>query len=289
MNKVKVPTLEELLEAGVHFGHQIRRSNPKMRSYIYGARDGVHILDLTKSSELLEVATQAAYDFGKANKVLLIVATKKQARVIVEGLAKEAETPYITSHWIGGLLTNFDEIRKNLKKLNDLKVEKEKGGLSHYTKKEQLLIDRKLQKYLMEFGGIADMNQPPDALFLVDTVTEINAVKEAKRMGLPIIGVADTNSDPYPLTYPIPANDDGIKAIKLITETIIHSYAEGKKEAVIVAAKEKVDKEALDKKTAEDAAAALLAPVDAAVADETAALEEVIEKATIEDSSRKIE
>ncbi len=274
---IQTPSMQELLEAGVHFGHQVRRGHPRMKSYIYGVRDGVHILDLAKSEEMLKAATEAAYNLGKEGKVMLVVGTKKQARDIVEKSAREAGTYYLTSHWVGGLLTNFDEIKKNIKKLKDLKEEKEKGTLSRYTKKEQLLIARKLEKFETVFGGVADMDKIPDAIFLVDTVVESTAVKEAQRVEIILFGMADTNSNPDILDFPVASNDDGIKSIKLIVETVIGAYAQGKKTARGIA----------DKKAADDEKKAKEEELKGAVADETAAIEEEIEKKTVEESSRK--
>lgn len=275
--KNSVPTMQQLLEAGVHFGHQVRRGNPRMKQFIYGARDGVHIIDLAKSEEKLKEAVEAAYNLGKDGKVLLLIGTKKQSRDIIEDLAKEANTPYITSHWIGGLLTNFDEVRRNIKRLNDLKDEQDKGTLSRYTKKEQLLISKKLQKYQSEFGGISDMGAVPDALFIVDAVADQTAVREAVRMNIPIIGFSDTNANPDYLDYPIPANDDGIKSIRLISETVIKAYIEGKKEAGVRVARA-VEKAAEDKKAEE---------LDSKVAEEAAAIEEEVEQKIVDEASGK--
>lgn len=272
---ISTPSMQELLEAGVHFGHQVRRGHPRMKTYIYGVRDGVHILDLAKSEEMLKSATEAAYNLGKEGKVLLVVGTKKQAREIVEKAAQEAGTPYLISHWVGGLLTNFDEIKKNVKKLKDLKEEKEKGTLSRYTKKEQLLMSRKLEKFNSVLGGVADMDKIPDAIFIVDTVAENTAVKEAQRVGIVSLGMADTNSNPDDLDHPIASNDDGIKSIKLVVETVIGAYAKGKKEAKGIADKKAEDDE---KKAKEE---------ETQLAEETAAIEEEIEKKTVESSSRK--
>lgn len=285
---LQTPSMQELLEAGVHFGHQVRRGNPRMKPYIYGVRDGVHIIDLAKSEEMLREAIEEAYRQGKEGKVMLIVGTKKQAREIVESLAKEVSTPYIAAHWIGGLLTNFDEIRRNFKKLNDLKVAKEKGELSHFTKKEQLLIDRKLDKYRTEFGGVAEMDKMPDVLFLIDSAAEITAVKEAQRMNIPMIGFSDTNSDPGWLDFPFAANDDGIKSIKICAEAVVRAYGEGKKVAgkAAIAAAEKAEAAAKKEQLEKEKADAIL---DAPVAEQAEAIEEEVEKKTVEASSRKVE
>ncbi len=293
MATVKLPSMQDLLEAGVHFGHQVRRGNPKMKPYIFGAREGVHIIDLAKSEEKLKQAAEAAYELGRAGKVMLLIGTKKQSREIIEELAKEVDTPFLTSHWVGGLLTNFDEIKKNIKRLNDLREEQEKGSLSRYTKKEQLLISRKLQKHTTELGGVSKMDKIPDAMFIVDAVADLTAVKEARRMNVVLLGFSDTNSDPNLLDYPVPANDDGIKSIKLISETVLKSYGEGKKlgvkqEEVRVAKeqKEAEEKAVADKATA-DKEALDKAEAEKGVAEQAAAIEEEIENKIVDESSGK--
>jgi small subunit ribosomal protein S2 len=278
--KTQVPSMQDLLSAGVHFGHQVRRGHPKMKEYIYGARDGVHIIDLAQSEEKLKEATQAAYEFGKAGKVMLIVGTKKQAKEIIKELAKEVETPFLSEKWVGGFLTNFEEVRRNINKLNQLKSQKEKGELTKYTKKEQLLISRKLEKFESELGGVAEMAILPDVVFVVDPVANDVAVKESIRKSIKLIGISDTNADPNWFDYPIPANDDGIKAIKLIAETIIRAYGEGKAEAGKAAEKKAAD----DLKLAEEKEVELATPV----AEEAAAIEEEIEKEILDESERKV-
>ncbi len=226
-----LPTMQDLLEAGVHFGHQVRRGNPRMFEYIFGARDGVHIINLEFSEKLLKQASEAAENFGSEGKVLLFVGTKKQAQPIIAELAKRVDSPYITFKWPGGLLTNFDEIRKNIKKLLDLQEKQSTGELSRYTKKEQLLISRKIQKFSKEFGGIAKLDKLPDAIFVADAAAEKTALKEANKLGIPVIGIADTNSNPLMLTFPIPGNDDATKSIRILSEAIARSYEEGLKKS----------------------------------------------------------
>src|SRR5258708_5978548 len=213
---ISVPSMQDLLAAGVHFGHKVRRGHPKMSPYIYGAREGVHIIDLAFSESKLKEAADSAFQFGKNGGVLLLVGTKKQARPIIKELAGEVEAPFIAERWSGGLLTNFEEIRKNIKKLLSLKEEQEKGELSRYTKKEQLLIARKLIKFEAEMGGVAQMEKIPGAIFVVDGVSDNTAVKEAKKMGLIIFGLCDTNSDPNWFHYPVPATSHVINSIKII-------------------------------------------------------------------------
>lgn len=282
---VNVPSMQELLEAGVHFGHKLRRGNPKMSPYVFGARDGVHIIDLAKSEEKLKEAVDFLYDLGKQGKVLLIIGTKKQARPVVEKLAKEVDTPYLTARWIGGILTNFEEIRKNIRKLTDLKSEKEKGQLTRYTKKEQLLIDRKLQKFEKELGGIVSLTKIPDAIFVVDSASDIIAIKEALKTGVTVVGFADTNVDPNTLDYPIPANDDGIKSIQIVCEAAIRAYGEGKKSAAKIKNDDQQQTPS-DKKTPENNLneEQKLTTQAAAVVEQ---LEEEVEKEVLEDFERK--
>lgn len=278
---IDLPDMQKLLEAGVHFGHRVRRGNPHMQKYIFGARDGVHIIDLAKSEEKLKEAANFAFELGQRGATLLIVGTKKQSKELIKTLANEAEAAYLTERWVGGMLTNFDEIRKNIKKLTDLKEEKIKGELSRYTKKEQLLIDRKLQKFDRELGGVANLTKLPDAVFVIDTASDFIAVKEANRVGVKVVGLSDTNSDPDFVDYPIPANDDGIKSIKLICQTIIKAFIEGQKKAKSLKDKaekaeaKRVEKEALKKDEEEK------------IPDEVASLEEEIEIKTLEESERK--
>jgi small subunit ribosomal protein S2 len=279
MSKITKPSMEEMLEAGVHFGHKTSRANPRMKEFIYGAREGVSIIDLTIAEGELNKAIDFAYKLGQDGKVLLVVGTKKQARAVVEEVTKATETPYITNHWVGGLLTNFSEIHRNLSKLMGLKIEQEKGELVRFTKKEQLLISRKLEKFNRNLGGLTELTVEPDALFVLDVVADQTAVKEAIRMNLPIIGVCDTNANPQMIDYPIPANDDGIKSIRLIAEAIINAYAEGKKSAV--ATREEAAK--IEEKAAVDKEV-----LDANLTEQVAIVEEELEKEIVEDSSVKV-
>lgn len=288
---IKTPDMQELLGAGVHFGHKVSRGHPKMKRYIFGVRDGIHILDLAQSEAQLKEAAQAAYELGKSGGVMLLVGTKKQAQEVIEQLAKEADTPFLNQTWSGGMFTNFDEIRKNWKKLSDLKVEQEKGTLSRYTKREQLLISKKLTKFTKEMGGALGMEKLPAAIFVVDAVSDNIAVREAEKMGVKIFGLCDTNADPTWFDYPVSSNDDGIKAIKIICETVIRAYASGKKEAGIKVGEQKVIKETKATKVTEEAAKE--EKVEEALAEplalEAAAIEEEVEKKVIDENSRKVE
>lgn len=286
MAQPTVPSMQDLLTAGAHFGHKVSRAHPKMRDYIFGARDGISIIDLEKTEEKLKEAVAGAYELGKAGKVMLVVATKKQSKEIAQDLAKEADTPFMTERWIGGLLTNFEEMKRKIRKLSDLKEEKEKGKLNHYTKKEQLLLTRALDKFEREYGGIVGMNVLPDAMFLVDAVSDNIAVKEGLRLNIPLLGFSDTNADPNWFDFPVPANDDGIKSIKIVCEAVIRAYAQGKKEAghnTNPAKPESNSAEApLDKKTKKAEG------VDPILEAETAAIEELVEKEVLADAERKV-
>jgi small subunit ribosomal protein S2 len=268
--------MQDLLSAGVHFGHQTRRGNPKMREYIYGARDGVHIINLEHSEKLLKEAADFAFKLGQEGKMLLFVGTKKQAQSLIKEAAESAEAPFINYKWVGGFLTNFDEIRRNIKKMTDLKEKKQKGELSRYTKKEQLLMTRKMEKFDREMGGIVHLDKMPDALFIMDCVTERISLLEANRMGLPVIAVTDSNSDPSQVTYPIPGNDDATKAIKIMVDTIAKAYGEGKGKV----SKKKETKEGATEDTSEES-------IEVAVP-EVEALEEVVEKETVKDFEREV-
>jgi small subunit ribosomal protein S2 len=286
MANVSVPSMQDLLTAGAHFGHKVSRAHPKMREYIFGARDGISIIDLEKTEKKLKEAVDQAYKLGKEGKVLLVVGTKKQSKEIAKDLAKEADTPYLVERWVGGMMTNFEEMRKKIRKLSELKEEQEKGQLSRYTKKEQLLLSRRLEKYDREYGGVVEMTKLPDAIFLVDAVSDMTAVKEAQRMNIMLLGLSDTNADPNWFDYPVPANDDGIKSIKIVCEAVIRAYAQGKKEAghkTNPAKAEPTEEKKADEKKEEKIEEVTPANIE----EETAVLEEIVEKKTLEESERK--
>jgi small subunit ribosomal protein S2 len=234
-------TLEELLEAGCHFGHQVIRSNPKARDFVFEAREGIQIIDLAKTKEGLDAAAAFVSDLGKRGGSLLVVSTKRQAKDTVEDLVKKTredikakETSeklfYVTSRWIGGTLTNFGEVSKNLKKLADLKEkltsEEERGK---YTKKEIGLWDKERAKLEGIYAGLSGMTKEPDALFIIDSHLEELAVKEALSRGVETVAIVDTNADPFVIDWPIPANDDAVGSISLIVGHIMDAYAQGLK------------------------------------------------------------
>lgn len=276
----KLPTLQELLEAGVHFGHQVRRGHPRMRPYIYGAREGVSVIDLTQSEKSLKEACEFVYNLGKNGQVLLFAGTKKQARPIIEELAKGLQAPYLVQRWMGGFLTNFSEIQKNIKKLKSYLEQKSKGELSKYTKREQLLLDRKMAKLQKDFAGVMDFASLPDAIFVVDAVSDNIAIREANRLNIKVVAIADSNSDPTQIDYPIPGNDDAIKSIKILTSAIALAYEEGKEEAGKIAAR-KAKKEETETNAEEQLPEEIKA--------EVAVAEEMVEKEAVKEAERIVE
>ena len=217
----EIPNLEEMLKAGVHFGHRTSRKNPGMDQYIFTSRNNVHVIDLEKTQQKLKQALEFIQGIKKDKKVILFVGTKIAVKEITEKTAQEVKMPYVTERWIGGTLTNFPVISKRLEHFRDLEKKKEIGELKKYTKKEQHDFSIELQKLDRQFGGIKEVTKLPDALFVVDTYKEKLAVKEAKMKNIPIIGMCDTNADPSIIDYPIPSNDDAISSLKLILGTVV--------------------------------------------------------------------
>lgn len=213
-------SLQQLLESGAHFGHQARRWNPAMSKYIYDQRGGVHIFDLAKTKEGLETAAEFIHATVNRGGKVLFVGTKRQASGFVKEAAIKAGMPYVTLRWLGGTLTNFNEIQKRVTRLKTLKDQREKGELKKYTKYEQLQFDREINKLERFLGGISAMDKLPDALFIVDTHREEVAVAEANKMGIPVVGIVDSNGVPSKVQYVIPANDDAVKALELIVGVI---------------------------------------------------------------------
>jgi len=219
-------TLRELLEAGVHFGHQTRRWNPKMRRFIFGERSGIHIIDLQRTEKLLATAQEFAAGVAGRGGTVLFVGTKKQARDTVAEAATAAGMPYIHQRWLGGLLTNFQTVSKRIKRLHELTEWTENGTLDLLPTRERIATIKERDKLEFNLGGVRDMQRPPDAVFVVDLKTEVIAVREAQRLRIPIIGLVDTNCDPDPVTYVIPGNDDAIRSCKLIVEAIAGEVGE---------------------------------------------------------------
>ncbi len=208
--------IKELLEAGVHFGHQTRRWNPRMRRFIHGEREGIHIIDLLQTEELLRQATEFVTEVAAKGGVILFVGTKKQARDSVEEWAERCGMPYVNRRWLGGLLTNFQTIRKRIQRLHELRELKEGGRLDLLPTKERMSMEAELRKLEYNLGGVADMQRIPDAVIIIDLKTEEIALREAERLEIPIIGLVDSNCDPTPVRYVIPGNDDAIRSCELI-------------------------------------------------------------------------
>ncbi len=216
-----LPSLEEMLKQGIHFGHRTSRWNVKMDPYIFTARKNVHIIDLEKSREKLGQALEYLYQLKQKNATILFVGTKVSAKEIVKQIAEEINMPYVNERWLGGTLTNFPVISKRLEHYRDLEAKMQSGEMEEkYTKKERHDFNVELQRLKLRFGGMKKMTQLPDALLVVDTHKENLAVKEARMQGIPVIGLCDTNADPSIIDYPIPTNDDAISALKLILGTI---------------------------------------------------------------------
>lgn len=236
-------TLEQLLEAGAHFGHQVKRWNPKMGNYIYGEREGVHIFDLAKTREALLEAAQALSKITAGGGTVLFVGTKRQARDLVCDAAVKVNMPYVTLRWLGGTLTNFNQMRKSVDKLNSLKKMKGTQEWDTYTKREQMLIGKEILNLERMFGGVLELKKLPEAVFVVDTHKEFTAVHEATRAGITIVGITDTNADPTQIDYPIPANDDAVGAVALILDVVVGAIEEGQKLHEKSLAKEEAKKE----------------------------------------------
>lgn len=221
--------LRELLEAGCHFGHQARRWHPKMAKWIYTEKDGVHIFDLAKTAEQLRYAYNYAFELGKNNKTLVVVGTKKQARDIIKSAGATGGVMTITSRWLGGLLTNWEQVGKSLRRMIEIETGLKEGKFDKYTKRERVLLDKERQRLERFFGGIRELKGKPDALFIVDPGREKVAVLEASRNNIPMIALIDSNTNPEPIDLPIPANDDAVKSIQYIVDAVVAGYAAGKK------------------------------------------------------------
>jgi small subunit ribosomal protein S2 len=219
--------LQDLLEAGAHFGHQTRRWNPKMSPFIYSARDGVHIFDLTITATRLDAACKYISEAVGNGKTVAFIGTKRQAKPIIREEAIKVGAPFVAERWLGGTITNWEEVGKRIKQLRDMKQKRETGGYDQYTKKERVLIDKDILRLERFLGGLEKLTTPPDILFVVDTIKEKVAINEAVARGLVVVAMVDTNSDPTDVDYPIPANDDAVRSIKLIVAKIAEAYAAG--------------------------------------------------------------
>ncbi len=244
--------IKELLDAGVHFGHQTRRWNPKMKRHIFAARNGIHIIDLSQTLTLLEDACKFMREKVAGGSRVLFVATKKQAQEIVKESAKDCGQYWSTERWLGGTLTNFKTIKNSIKRMKEIEKMEEDGSIGSYVKQEQSMIRREHARLLKYLDGIRDMEQFPDVVFVVDTKREHNAVAEVRKLKIPIVSILDTNSDPDMVDYPIPGNDDAIRSVKIILNAVTEAVKKGRTEYDAKYARINKEKEA---KAAEAAAA----------------------------------
>ncbi len=236
--------MKELLEAGVHFGHQTKRWNPKMKEYIFGQRNGIYIIDLQKTIRVFKDALQFIRGVAESGKEVLMVGTKKQAQDIIRELSLKCESSYVNQRWLGGLLTNFSVIRGSVEKLIELDEMKEDGRWGLLSKKEQSKLEKVYRKLSKNIGGIKNMLELPGALFIIDSTKEEIAIFEARKLNIPIVAVVDTNGDPENIDHPIPGNDDAVRAIELFTSKIAEAIIEGKKD--------RMEKELLEAKKEEE-------------------------------------
>ena len=223
-----VVAMKQLLEAGVHFGHQTRRWDPKMAEYIFQARNGIHIIDLQKTSKKLDEAYSFIKEQAEEGKTVLFVGTKKQAQECMKEAALKCGMYYVDQRWLGGMLTNFETIRARVQRLKDLETMQEDGTFDVLPKKEVILLKKEMEKLEKNLGGIKEMEKLPGVIFLVDPKKERIAILEAKKLGIPVVGLVDTNCNPEELDYPIPGNDDAIRAVKLIADVMANAVIEGK-------------------------------------------------------------
>ena len=223
------PLVRQLLEAGVHFGHQTKRWNPKMKRFIFGSRAGIYIIDLEKTEQHLNVACDFLTELTAGGQYVLFVGTKKQAKPILEAEAQRCGMPYVVNRWLGGTLTNFATIKGNIEKLRTLRRQKEEGFFERVSKKDAKHLSRSMERLEGHFCGLAQMDRVPACLFIVDTKREEIAVREANRLQIPIVAICDTNTDPDLIAYPIPGNDDAIRSIRLMTSLVTESILIGRR------------------------------------------------------------
>ena len=247
-------TFEQMLQAGVHFGHLKRKWNPHMAPYIFTEKKGIHIIDLHKTGVKLDEAAAAMKQIAKSGKKVLFVATKKQAKEIVAERVKAVGMPYVTERWSGGMLTNFATIRKAVRKMSQIDKMEQDGTLNTMSKRERLQVSRQRAKLEKNLGSISDLNRIPSAIFIVDVVKENIALAEARKLGIPVFAMVDTNSDPRPVDFPIPANDDASRSIALVLDVLVQAVAEGLQDRK--ADKDQADAQAAAKKATAEAAKA---------------------------------
>lgn len=236
---VKLPTTEEMLKAGVHFGHQAARWHPKMKPYIFGVKNNIHLLDLDKTLALLPTALEFMQGVVARGGKVLFVGTKRQAQAAVQAAAEACGMPFVTGRWLGGTITNFPQIRRSIRELKDLKDQRDKGELRKYTKKEQLLITRKIEEMSDKLGGIAGLEAIPEAMLAFDVRHEKTAIIEASMLGVKVVALCDSNVNPAPVNYVVPGNDDAVKSITMIANLASEAIKEGAAQFVTASAERK--------------------------------------------------
>ncbi len=246
-----VVTMKELLEAGVHFGHQVKRWNPRMKKYIFGQRNGIYIIDLQKTVKMFEVAYNFVRDISSRGETVLFVGTKKQAQDVIIEESQRSQSFYVNQRWLGGMLTNFKTIKQGIEKLKKIEKMKEDGTFSLLTKKEVAKYETERQRLEKNLSGVKEMNELPGAVFIIDPKKEAIAVAEARKLAIPIVGLVDTNCNPDEIDYVIPGNDDAIRSIKLLTSKIADAVIEGKS-VLSKTMEEAGEKEAVEEKTVEE-------------------------------------
>jgi len=246
--KIKLPEIDlsALLKAGCHFGHRVSKTHPKIRPYLYTSRDGIQIFDLIKTGQLLDQARHFLASLAARGEKIIFVGTKRQAKKVIRQVAKEAQMPYINIRWLGGLLTNWNQMQKRIKRLQTLQEQWEKGEFKQRTKKEQSLIRKEIAGLTKKFGGLVGLKDLPAALFVVDIAREKAAVMEGRRLGIPVVAIVDSNADPTLVDYPIPANDDARKSVELLVKIIGEAITAGRQLAVNRQKEEKSGKEKTD-------------------------------------------
>lgn len=247
---MSVITMKGLLEAGVHFGHQTKRWNPKMQTYIFQSRQGIHIIDLSKTTKCIQEAYDAIRKTVQNKKSVLFVGTKKQAQQTVQKEAERCGMPYVNNRWLGGTLTNLETIRKSVLRLKNIEKMESDGTFENFTKKEQALLLKEKEKLSKNLGGLKDMTELPGILFVVDTRAEAIAVKEANSLGIPVVGIVDTNADPTHIDYPIPGNDDAIRSISLLvgiaSDAVLEAETQASLEIIETLDDEKEEEESIE-------------------------------------------
>lgn len=229
-NHMKIPSITEMLKAGAHFGHQTSRWHPKMAPYIFGERNGVHVINLEKTHDMLDGVLKDVKNLAAEGKTVLFITTKPQAREVVKAAAQSCDMPFLVDRWIGGLLTNFAEIKKLINKYNMLKEQQANGELERYTKKEQVRISKELEKMDVSLAGLSGLKRIPDVLFVASFQREKTAVVEAEKLAIPMIAICDTNANPVKADWVIPANDDAVKSVEMMSNLVAEAIKEGRKE-----------------------------------------------------------